>query len=96
MSMMLRSAVASALILATACRPAADTSRNSAEPGTVKPGGNVSTPTGVAELKPSECEELGGTIKYDVQCPELKLSCRVETTSGTRQTCIDELDVAPE
>jgi len=89
MSMMLRCAVVSALILASACKPAADT-KNPAEPGTVKPGGNQ---VGVAELKPSECNELGGTIKYDAQCPELKLSCRVETTSGTRQTCIDELDV---
>jgi hypothetical protein len=94
MSMILRCAVLSAMILASACKPAADTTRNTAQPGTVKPGGNVSNPVGVAELKPSECNELGGTIKYDAQCPELKLSCRVETTSGTRQTCIDELDVA--
>ena len=90
MSMMLRCAVVSALILASACKPAADITKNPAEAGTVKPGGNQ---VGVAELKPSECNELGGTIKYDAQCPELKLSCRVETTSGTRQTCIDELDV---
>lgn len=94
MSLMLRSAAVGALILASSCKPAADTTRNAAGPGTVKPGGNVSNPVGVAELKPSECNELGGTIKYDAQCPELKLSCRVETTSGTRQTCIDELDVA--
>ena len=93
MSLMLRCAVVSALILVSACKPAADTTKNTADPGTVKPGVNQ---VGVAELKPSECEELGGTIKYDVQCPELKLACKVQTTEGSRQTCIDELDVAPE
>ena len=94
MSMMLRSAVATALILASACRPAADTTKNT-DTGTIKPGGNVSTPTGVAELKPSECEELGGTIKYDSQCDDFKLTCEVKTTTGTNRSCIDELDVGP-
>ena len=89
MSLMLRCAIASALILASACKPAAD--KNA---GPVKPGGNVSTPVGVSELKPSECEELGGTIKYDSQCPDYKLTCSVKTTTGTNRSCIDELDVA--
>ena len=88
-----RCAIVGALILASSCNRPADNSLNVSEPGTVKPGGNVSN---VVELKPSECEELGGTIRYDSQCEDLKLSCRVETTSGTRQTCIDELDTAPE
>lgn len=92
MSLMLRSAVVSALILASACKPNADANRNTAGPG--KPGGNVSTPVGVSELKPSECEELGGTIKYDAQCPDYKLTCSVKTTTGTNRSCIDELDVA--
>ena len=95
MSMMLRCAVAGALILVSACKPTADTSRNAGEPGTVKPGGNVSTPVGVSELKPSECEELGGTIKYDSQCDDFKLTCEVKTTTGTNRSCIDELDVGP-
>ena len=90
MDTLFRCAVVGALILVSSCNRPAD---NANEPGAVKPGGNVSN---VAELKPSECEELGGTIKYDSQCEDLKLACRVETTGGTRQTCIDELDVAPE
>ena len=52
--------------------------------------------TGVAELKPSECEELGGTIHYDSQCPDYKLTCKTVTTTGTNKSCIDELDAAPE
>jgi len=52
--------------------------------------------TGVAELKPSECEELGGTIHYDSQCDDYKLTCKVVTTTGTNKSCIDELDAAPE
>jgi hypothetical protein len=51
---------------------------------------------GVAELKPSECEELGGTIHYDSQCDDYKLTCKVVTTTGTNKSCIDELDAAPE
>ncbi len=73
----------------------------SCNPG--KPGettdNRVSVPpkgTGVAELKPSECEELGGTIHYDSQCPDYKLTCKVVTTTGTNKSCIDELDAAPE
>jgi hypothetical protein len=91
MSMMFRGAFVSAIILLSACKPNA----NTAEPGTVKPGGNVSTPVGVSELKPSECEELGGTIKYDSQCDDFKLTCEVKTTTGTNRSCIDELDVGP-
>ena len=52
--------------------------------------------TGVIELKPSECEELGGTIHYDSQCDDYKLTCKVVTTTGTNKTCIDELDASPE
>ena len=52
--------------------------------------------TGVAELKPSECEELGGTIHYDSQCDDYKLTCKVVTTTGTNKSCIDELDASPE
>jgi hypothetical protein len=96
MNSLLRYAAVSALILVIACKPAADTGRNAAGPGTVKPGGNVSHPVGVSELKPSECEELGGTIKYDSQCDDFKLTCEVKTTTGTNRSCIDELDVAPE
>jgi len=60
-------------------------------------GGKVpNTGTGVAELKPSECEELGGTIHYDSQCPDYKLTCKVVTTTGTNKSCIDELDASPE
>ena len=92
MSLMLRCAAVSALILASACKPNAAANRNATGP--VKPGGNVSTPVGVSELKPSECEELGGTIKYDSQCPDYKLTCSVKTTTGTNRSCIDELDVA--
>ena len=95
MSLMLRCAFAGALILASACKPNADATRNTAGNGTVKPGGNVSTPVGVSELKPSECEELGGTIKYDSQCDDFKLTCEVKTTTGTNRSCIDELDVGP-
>lgn len=94
MSLMLRCAVVSALILTSACKPNADANRNTAVTGPVKPGGNVSTPVGVSELKPSECEELGGTIKYDSQCPDYKLTCSVKTTTGTNRSCIDELDIA--
>ena len=92
MSLMLRCAAIGALILVSACKPAADAGKN---PGPVKPGGNVSTPVGVSELKPSECEELGGTIKYDSQCDDFKLTCEVKTTTGTNRSCIDELDVGP-
>ena len=95
MSMMLRCAFISAIILVSACKPNADTTRNAADNGTVKPSGNVSTPVGVSELKPSECEELGGTIKYDSQCDDFKLTCEVKTTTGTNRSCIDELDVGP-
>ena len=52
--------------------------------------------TGVIELKPSECEELGGTIHYDSQCDDYKLTCKVVTTTGTNKSCIDELDASPE
>ena len=90
MKTLFRCALAGALILASSCNR--DTPRNTGGTGP-KPGGNT---VGVAELKPSECEELGGTIKYESQCDDYKLACRVETTSGTRQTCIDELDTAPE
>ena len=93
MSLMLRCAAVSALILLSACKPNADANRNTTGP--VKPGGNVSTPVGVSELKPSECEELGGTIKYDSQCDDFKLTCEVKTTTGTNRSCIDELDVGP-
>ena len=61
--------------------------------------GNQTQPTkgtGVIELKPSECEELGGTIHYDSQCDDYKLTCKVVTTTGTNKSCIDELDASPE
>jgi hypothetical protein len=95
MHIMLKGALCGALLLASSCNPTKNSAQNAVEAGKGGGAGNVSGPlNNVAELKPSECNELGGTIKYDAQCPDLKLSCRVETTSGTRQTCIDELDVA--
>jgi len=93
---LLRFTLIGALTLASSCNRPADDRSNTIDTGGAKPGANVSTPVGVAELKPSECEELGGTIKYDSGCDDYKLACRVETTGGTRQTCIDELDTAPE
>jgi hypothetical protein len=82
----LRIAWVGAALLLASCNPGKTDNRTSQPP----------KGTGVAELKPSECEELGGTIHYDSQCPDYKLTCKVVTTTGTNKSCIDELDASPE
>ena len=49
--------------------------------------------TGTVELTPGECNDLGGTIKYDRLCTDYHLTCSVPNTSGgTNSSCIDEMD----
>ena len=44
--------------------------------------------SGVMELKPSECNSLGGDVDYHEWCPPTRLKCTV----GDRAVCIDEMD----
>lgn len=43
----------------------------------------------ISQLKPSECDGLGGDVDYHASCGKYKLKCTV----GDRALCIDELDV---
>lgn len=65
-------------------------SRARSEVGDMNLAAEVPAPVnGVAELTPSECEELGGTVFYGPGCEGTLLACR---GANGYSRCIDERD----